>query len=94
DLSSPTGSLPGARSRRRRRSSAAPAHARTVRPSGREPELMRQVADRLALCRGPQKTRPSEPFWAGLTRTTDFVRCVPITAFPRPVSELQEAEDA
>jgi hypothetical protein len=27
--------------------------ARTIRPSGREPELLHQVADRPALCRGP-----------------------------------------
>jgi hypothetical protein len=47
------GSLPGARSRRRRRPSPPPSHARTVRPSGRERQPLYQVADRPAPGHGP-----------------------------------------
>jgi hypothetical protein len=47
------GSLPGARSRRRRRPSPPPAHARTVRPVGADRPAVRQGTFAPALGRGP-----------------------------------------
>jgi hypothetical protein len=60
---------------------AAPAHARTVRPSGRERQPLYQVADRPRLCRG-HRHRFSRSVWhPKKVSTMSFYKIISLSYF-------------